>query len=260
MTREEARSRLGELSKACTRLGATSYQVAEWLLRFAQVDLSALSEGEWLNLLSEIHAFVFYQGRHYETDTETLVGCRRNWEGGPCISRNPEDENLSAVGMRELIEQVQARTGLLYSALPSRKQVGSLQGDLLRTVGRLGDKKGAIVSMPAIRKAVYPWPATKVHPEFIQIAVFCESPQELFRLAVQEHLAPEFASIRRCPECQKIFLRGRSDQGFCSKPCQVRTAVRRLRKTPAHRIGKRGRPVGSTASKKKGSKNVHPKN
>lgn len=75
--------------------------------------------------------------------------------------------------------------------------------------------------------------------------IFEDTPDALLVTDVTFFFEGLFRKLRRCPECQKIFLRRRKDKGFCSKPCQVRVAVRRLRNTPPDRIGKRGRPPKS---------------
>ena len=168
------------------------------------------------------------------------------WEGLPCITRSPEDKNLSLGGVRTLLGQVEGRAGLLYSRLPSEDQVSSLQAELRTIIGRLADKQGVVFFMPAIARVVLPWPKVEELPEYTQTVVMADSPEDLFRLAAQEHLIPVMTNVFRCPECQRIFLRGRKDQGFCSKTCQVRVGVRRLRNTPPDRIGKRGRPLGSS--------------
>ena len=81
ITHKEAKGRLKELSKAGNRLGVAEYQITEWLLGFAQINLVQLSHGEWLNLAYEVHALVCWQGKHSKTDAQTLAGCRWGWEG-----------------------------------------------------------------------------------------------------------------------------------------------------------------------------------
>jgi hypothetical protein len=64
-----------------------------------------------------------------------------------------------------------------------------------------------------------------------------DSNLDVFRFAVLYEVLPLARKIRRCPECQKIFLADRTNQEFCSVQCQNRGATRRYRKTLAASSG-----------------------
>lgn len=59
-------------------------------------------------------------------------------------------------------------------------------------------------------------------------------------------------NLRRCRQCQTIFIVRRKDTSFCSPKCRGLFNMRTIRKTPQDRYGKRGRPK-KQADKSKGS-------
>ena len=65
----------------------------------------------------------------------------------------------------------------------------------------------------------------------------------------REHLDDIFRCRR--DDCQKIFLRDRSNQEFCSRRCQWRHSQREAQKISPDRFGKRGRPPGAPKPQKK---------
>lgn len=51
-----------ELEKAASRLGIGSIDMMRWVLKVAELNLSKISEGDWMNLGSELVAFNFFGG------------------------------------------------------------------------------------------------------------------------------------------------------------------------------------------------------
>lgn len=87
-----------------------------------------------------------------------------------------------------------------------------------------------------------------------QKRISAKTPLTVFEYHLSDMLAKFALLIYQCPECKTIFLASRKNKQFCSVRCQSRLNMRKYRGTPSERIGKRGRPAGSSNKKEELSK------
>ncbi len=200
-----------ELHKAYTRIGTSPKAWMQWILKFADCDLRALSGGGWMDLSYEVALF-------------TLVGPLEAWKIGHFIvaptqwGYTQRSSQLCVLPTSQEVEQCQAITNQHLAQL---LQLGSTH-------------------FP-------PFLATMVVSDTTQVALgpLAVSPEtrlKSFLYGLACSLAIHAAGIRRCSGCEARFLANRRDQHFCSVRCLSRLNMRKYRGTPPERIGKRGRP------------------
>ncbi|TKB89732.1 MAG: hypothetical protein E8D41_14180 [Nitrospira sp.] len=180
-----------------------------WAIALSQKQLDKLSDGDFSNLQRELACF-----RRFELKEPVLPGFV---EPAPWPSR--EDINNTQQWIRGILDNVSSRSdNTVVYKIPEREW---------HLVWIISDRRwGQFYTEKEIEGT------SRVH--------------ELFDL-VREHVD----KILRCKaaDCQKIFLRDRSNQEFCSTRCQWRTGQRTYKDIPPERYGKRGRRMTSTPTR-----------
>ncbi|WP_447969900.1 hypothetical protein [Nitrospira sp. M1] len=198
-----------EIKKASSRIGWTDESALIWLLRFAQTDVSTLSEGQWLDLKSELEVF-FYCGR-------------------PSSDRDLADQDFFEYPARE--------TERTWS--PFIKQtsgvVPEIQKTLLQALQALvneGEVRFPPIKITPIIKRESPIGKPLVLPSH------GKDPHDFFLFHAIQLLEVFKKNIHACNECHRFFLGYRFQQNFCSPPCQNRVNQRKVRE----RRAKQGKP------------------
>ena len=205
-------AKVEELRKAFQRIGHTPRDRMKWTLKFAQRDLTTLSDGDWLNLAFEVAAFT-----------------RFGMLGEPVFTRGSEL-------FGSLHDPIWANF-LGPVAVPTQEEITGLQASTKQKITHLAVAKATAVELGNTSLRVYPF------GKFGGIVhVVTELPSGRFNYVLAHLLADHLGRLRRCPECGLLFLADRRNQRYNSVRCQNRAASRRFRATPPERIGKRGRP------------------
>ena len=200
-----------ERQKAAERIGDTSDKVLRWLLRFNNTDLSKLTEGQWLDL--ERECYVFLTDGPPASHKRSTTWPDRGWR----LPISPHPRAKSRVpGM-------------------SRRTVQDFQESLRTWLERL---------MQTYRLDFPPMPITLLifHPKrFLsgiadsQLPVngfyfpYFEDYHQVFAYHVAHILGDHSGRLRRCTECETIFLMDRRQQVFCAPRCLNRVTQRRWR-------------------------------
>ena len=190
-----------EMTKARERITTTPNGEIGWLVHFIQLDLDALTPSEWLVLAYEVASFA--EADSPGTHTMPIV-LASGWS-------------------------VQAIPGeTLHYTLPSRKEAVQLQGTIRGYLEHLWAHAVAPVTFADLTLVVTMPGALHARHGSILVATKPKTKEFEYRFAVL--LAHHAGRIRRCQECQRIFLAVRSDQLFCDPRCQMRVASRKWRK------------------------------
>ena len=190
-----------EMTKARERITTTPNGEIGWLVHFIQLDLDALTPSEWLVLAYEVASFAEADGQ----DRHAM----------PIVS---------ASGW-----SVQAMPGeMLEYTLPSRKEATQLQRTIRGHLEHLWANAIAPVTFANLTLVVT-LPGA-FHDRHGSILVVTKPKTKEFEYRVAVLLAHHAGRIRRCQECQRIFLAARRDQLFCDPRCQMRVASRKWRK------------------------------
>lgn len=220
----------------------------EWLLRFAQTDLSRLSKRDWENLVFEISCFMQYAGRHAETDEAREFYCLKKWDGKPYSSKTLE--GLQSVATLHHQSNVLCGAFSLQPSLPNQENVLDLHSQIKNMLLEIMDRGVLVFQRPHTTQYLERWsgkygPPAKGNPPLVRSITLAETPPHLFIIHAHGCLEQFAGKLSRCPECSTVFLLGRTNKMYCSLRCQNRVATRRNRNTPPDRLGKRGRPKGS---------------
>ena len=207
----------------------------EWAIRFCQANLSALRDGDWINLKEDLYEFIEY-GQHTVAKMKAIF---------------PDQDNLG----RELKSEFCKRT--------TEKEIAEVQGGLKKRLSGFAYSRGE-QEVALLRKlrhldtACVPVQRLRITSGTIQLQGF--KPNEPFSqsisfgpkphlqikvdLALFRHLVSSGilrGQLRTCPECGRIFLlrrKPRSDQTFqCSLRCSRNAATRRYRERLAKEQG-----------------------
>ena len=211
----------------------------EWILRFAQTNLSTLSEAKW-NILRYEVTFFAEHGPYLKGTSETQgsrMSAKFNWISLVSTSDIPEGVThreafeLERIAPKSGTADIQKITqGLLDDLVKSGKIEFHIPKIVigLTNLNRLGK---ASVNGKQIDLGWHKWISAGSH-------------KLTFAYYLVELLSQYAHKILRCPalDCHKIFLSSRKDQKYCSIKCQGRTYLREYRSTPWERIGKKGRP------------------
>ena len=211
----------------------------EWILRFAQTNLSTLSEAEWNILRYEVTYFAEH-GPYLKGTSETQgsrMSAKFNW--------------ISLVSTSDIPEKVTHKEAFELECIASKSGTADIQKiaqrllDNLIKYGKIEFQVPKIVisltNLNRLGKA-------SVNEKQIDLGwhkwISADSFKLTFAYYLVELLSQHAHKILQCPalDCQKIFLSGRKDQKYCSIQCQGRTYLREYRSTPRERIGKKGRP------------------
>jgi hypothetical protein len=216
----------------------------EWAIRFCQANLSALREGDWINLKEDLYEFIEY-GQHTAALLKAIFPDQDN-PGGELKSefcKRTTEKEIAEVqgGLKRRL------SGFAYSR-------GEQEVALLRKLRHLDT---ASVRFPFV-KDFLPVQRLRITSGTIELQGF--RPNEPFRqmisfgpkpnlqikvdLALFRHLVSSGilrGQLRTCPECGRIFLlrrKPRSDQTFqCSLRCSRNAATRRYRERLAMEHG-----------------------
>ena len=190
-----------EMKKAWERITTTSNGEIGWLVNFIQFDLDALTPSEWMVLAYEVASFAEADS----SDTHAMpIVLASGWS-------------------------VQAIPGeTLHYTLPSRKEAVQLQRTIRGYLEHLWTHAVAPVTFADLTLVVTMPGALHARHGSILVATKPKTKEFEYRFAVL--LAHHVGRIRRCQECQRIFLAARSDQLFCDPRCQMRVASRKWRK------------------------------
>ena len=190
-----------EMTKARERITTRPNGEIGWLVHFIQIDLDALTPSEWMVLAYEVASFAEADG----PDRHTL----------PIISSSGW--------------AVQAIPGeMLEYTLPSRKEAVQLQQTIQGHLEQLWQHAVAPVTVSDLTLVVTMPGALHARHGSLLVATKPKTKEFEYRVAVS--LAHYAGRVRRCRECQRIFLAARRDQLFCDPRCQMRVASRKWRK------------------------------
>src|SRR3990167_897009 len=215
----------------------------QWLLNFAQRDLSILFAGDWHHLEYELTALRclgipdakgVWSGLKGEGITSSFDYPDVEKQGKGLMRR---EEIISFQALtRQTIDTILKKQSLLFK-FPSLQRI--LFFDPPRTLRSvLGNK---IITDAQLLAAILPGGG------WIE-RVSAENPTEVLTYLMLDLLNEHAELVRQCPEfehngCQRLFLADRKNQDFCSVKCQNRAATRRYRVEHGMISGRpRGRP------------------
>lgn len=224
---------LDEEVKAAGRLGKTPEQVMRWVLRFVQMDLSGLSEGQWSDLGAEAHVFTKKGPPLRIGRVTSYVAAVFDWGGG-----SPE-KDLPKKGKTVL------------TIRPSREQITELQHLTRGIFESLAAKEPILFELGPLSLYVNPVSYSVKHGG---LTIKVHGPFDAFGLHVAFLLAQHPGRLRRCAECQTLFLAERSNQQFCITRCLTRVTQRRWRERHRKKTaGKGTKPPKHKAVMKRGA-------
>ncbi|MBI4380362.1 MAG: CGNR zinc finger domain-containing protein [candidate division NC10 bacterium] len=179
------------------RIGETAPARLRWVVEFAQRDLTALTPGEWTDLLSALRTFITYPF--------------------PPIAHHHPPRFIYSKGRPRL----------------SQDEVREVQQAYQRFITRLVNKHNATTD--ELRVTVGAWfIPDRHHPERTVVGV-THSAENLVTDAMWGLfwlLAAHGPLLRQCPErtCRRIFVATRKNQAYCSTQCLSRQKTREYRK------------------------------
>jgi hypothetical protein len=182
----------------------------EFALRFAQLDLGTLREGDRLNLRDDLEAFL---GWGDKAAPGTLAD-RGGIVAFPLLPPLPKD--LPDAAMKALQAEVRSLLGGVADYHTNARATPE------------GPLTGSFHPFPVnVRYSVVPLPRAKVSGAILQV----KGATRDCTLLVLIHLLTRenTAMIRRCPEDQRLFYRVRR-QVYCSRSCVNRVNKRAWRK------------------------------
>jgi hypothetical protein len=188
----------GEMKKARERILTTADGEVGWLLKFIQTDLDTLTASEWMVLAFEIASFV--------DDVAIRRGAEIATEAGWSVRSIPGE------GFR--------------GTLPSRGEAKEIQAMVLGSLEKLWKNAVAAFTFPQFT-IIVTLPIEDERKGSVFVATKRKVKEFEYRFA---HLLVDYSGrIRRCPECQRIYLAIRVDQIYCGPRCQTRVATRKWR-------------------------------
>ncbi|MGP0594200.1 hypothetical protein ACTRXD_16905 [Nitrospira sp. T9] len=231
-----------QLNKAHERIGQTVPQAIEWLLSFAQTDIASLSEGALIDLGYELNVLGDFRltTSRPEEDIPDFGLSIQDWEGRNRLQKKVLGEPVVDYLLKIFLDDPQRRSPMNR---PNLVQVKHLQQSVVEYLTQIVGKEFLYVTLPTpYRVQVLMFPT---HNILGTLSLFTR-PEDLFIINATLLLVHAAPRIRRCPECQKLFLADRKNKMHCSPRCQNTSAVRRLRQSLPKRHGKPGRPPGTT--------------
>mgnify|MGYP005607513667 CR=1 FL=1 len=206
----------GEMKKARERILTTADGEVGWLLKFIQTDLDTLTASEWMVLAFEIASFVDDVANRRGADIATEAG----WSV----------RSIPGEGFR--------------GTLPSRGEAKEIQAMVLGSLEKLWETAIAAFTFPQFT-IIVTLPVGDERKGSVFVATKRKVKEFEYRFA---HLLVDYSGrIRRCPECQRIYLAIRFDQTYCGPRCQTRVATRKWREK---HLPKKQKASGDTTSTK----------
>lgn len=248
MTRNQSKENLSprddayqaEIEKAAQRIGRTNSEAIDWLVQFAKTDLTALSQGELINLGYEMNCLSDFL---YGSGTENFIGnlgiSKKDWEGHDRFQKKPGNFEFSEIITALMTEQRPVHPAMAH---PSLDQIKNLQTLVSELVSEILVDKNFCMELPKIKLQAFPFQ----DEDSVLTIIIADSPEDIFLHNIALLLVAGASRIRRCPECETIFFADRKNKFSCSTRCQNTAAVRRMRQSLPKRTGKPGRPPGTT--------------
>ena len=201
-----------EMTKAWERITTTQQGEIGWLVSFIQRDLDALTPSEWMVLAYEVASFT---------------------EGAGFDRHMPPLASASGWSVQVIPGETESYT------LPSRKEAVQLQHTVRDYLEKLWTTAVAPITFSDLTVIVTLPGAFHDRHGSVLVSTKPKTKEFEYRFAV---LLPQHAGrIRRCQECQRIFLVARRDQLFCDPRCQMRIASRKWRKANKKKLKKEQR-------------------
>jgi hypothetical protein len=181
----------------------------QFVVRFAQLDLSSLRRGDWLNLREDLAWFLV--GMHY----------------GPRFDFGRDEMPLAHHDMIAWASELVTGDDWPDEAFVQlQAELRALLNDLVSTPG---DAQRPVAPMLPVQVGLR---VVELRPRH-KVLVAEGLTRDVFLLLVQMLLWEERReSLRRCVECGTIFYR-HGQQDYCSRPCMTRVAQRRWRERHA---------------------------
>lgn len=203
----EEKQMLGELFKAAERLGGNSDECMKWVLRFAQTDLSKLSDGQWTDLCTEVDVFN---------------------SRGPLLKADPGFRHVGAAhGWGESLTKESPPQGkwVTFTFRPSREQVAVLQGGTKEILEAFA--KGEEIKFELGPLHVYLEPQQPFCTGGLSFRT--HTPVDVFGFHLARLFSHYHGRVRSCRECTIMFLADRRNQHYCTTRCLSRSTQRRFR-------------------------------
>lgn len=182
---------LPEFIKAADRIGHSSSEVMNWIVRFAQTPLADLSEGDFRNLAAEL--FVFTNGPR---------------------------------GASNAVVQHKGRPGMRIGDWPNRAETKELQALTLARIEELLNDGASDFHFGGFRLFIH---LNKTSTGTVMFPII-GTQVEGFAYYFAHILGKHAHQIGRCPECTGLYVGIRLHQKFCSPRCRSRAATREFRK------------------------------
>lgn len=217
-----------EMHAAHTRIGQTPDARTRWLLWFAK-DRTVWPAGDLLNAGYDMLA----------------LGRSVSWEHLLRTSSFFPQEDY--IGAPPPLPQTGARfvnvVGIVLLPLPSEKAIRHFHAHVRTLVGKIVNREHFQIGVPALTLDLWPqefpvWTLSVYEPG---------QPRE-WEAALAILLIKFVSRIRRCRDCQELFLAERLNQHYCSARCQTRAGTQRYR--DAHPELQTGRPRGRPPKQK----------
>jgi len=225
---------VSEIAKSRKRLGFTPLSHLKWILRFVQLDFDTISAGELLDTGWE------YLALENTNPMATFVGGPRQMGAEKKASAYIES------GVGELVPEGSPSPSSAEQMLPT-------QTALKWAINRFLGTGGVELSLSALTVRVQ----TLTPHHMTQQALFHYPCQLTLEMPEKEQWAFKLGfllgvfghGVRRCPECETIFLADRKDQICCQRRCVNRKAQRDFQKRKKAKLAKK---TTSKKSKKGG--------
>ncbi len=204
-----------ETFKGGERVGYSPEAIMRWFLRFLGTDIEALSKGDLLNLQYEVRFVSIY--------------------GSPTTPRHPfEGFPLVRSASLDRPEEELASKRFLLSWQKSNSEA-------LETIADKGKLVTLHFSLPPMKIKVVPLKTQ--HGVRWHRMLEASDPAGPLHMAISSLFTVFAHQIHRCPECRKMFMADRTNQGYCTNKCQNRAGTRRYRQSHGLITGRRrGRP------------------
>jgi hypothetical protein len=201
-----------EADRGLHRIGQKPWQAMEWLIKFMQQDESLMSEGDIRNLQYELVA---------------IENC-----GLPVDAPWLADHRVFELNLCDSLPTVE-------EIMQLRSWIRSLVGQILETQHGM-DTQTLPIDLPSVPFRLF-YNDDDDSPQWTLVEAMRERCKPNFRLLLL--ITQHAHQIRRCHECQVIFLADRRNKEYCTPKCQSRVAARRYRKEHGLITGRKpGRP------------------
>ena len=241
-TQSKDQSSAYAFSKAYQRVGRTPDKVLEWLIRFGEKDLPALSEKEWGQLRNELTAFtdIGHQEMLGQNLHEAIVSIRNLYEAYEAKGITPPQHREDPITL-PLAEEFHAITKRAIKELVEKGW--TILGEIatMPLIAKASIVKASKPPHKVLFKALNVWHLTLRDPSGISYT---------FNLHLLNVLKEVGSRLEIChsPTCRKYYVMHRYDQRYCTKRCRSRVAMKEWRQK---RKNEKSKPKGGA---KRGTK------